>query len=260
MKSKVAVEVKGKQRQILSFTEKKTGDVYIRLYSGLQVGLPPNNKVIRQHRYSIHPSNQSQTYSMLKRTLEFVDEDSWTSSALTNAIKTNSGFFPVTIIRFDNLEAACYDLNVESADLIVPSFDPETQTLLMGLFVGNVDTPFPQHKDISVAQICFKSVRVVLMFLRVTLPAGVFGRISDSKTFPPDSVNDQIARSNLIQLMNGYTVEKSIEYFISMVIRQLQEHIQTQLSFIPNEEKELRDFIIEQSSQLIESISHLATT
>lgn len=151
----VNVSVNGRFRNLLSMNEKKTGDVYIRLISGSQIGIPPHAKAIKEDRYSIHVSPKSDTYTTLKKTFAIEDGPTITRTALTNAVKLKSGFSLLFVHRFTDLMADVYNnTGDEKSPIILDGYDPTMSTLFACVLIGPKDLPFPDtHSKAGIVRI-----------------------------------------------------------------------------------------------------------
>lgn len=103
-KCRIQVEVAGTARNVMTLTEEAKGDVYIRVYSGGQVGFGSEAIAVVEDRYSLHPSEKSTENVTLKHTLALANGEKRTSVALSDAVKTKSGFFHVFSHRTTELK------------------------------------------------------------------------------------------------------------------------------------------------------------
>jgi len=207
----IVVESQGKLRKIFTIRENKEG-IYFFVKSGTQEGLPPNNKIVSYEKYSIHHSRKSATYTTVKLTTRFKSGEERTVTALTNAVKTRTGFSPVFVIRFSDLNAPIYNLKTgddEKVVLQINDFNPASNTLYFGIYIGRADTPFPNFDGASVSQRCYGDIRVVLVYGYNMIPAIPYSYVYCRATFKPTDSNDTSSKSK----MNGESIEHNIEHF-----------------------------------------------
>mgnify|MGYP000506440345 FL=1 len=224
----IAVKSQGRLRKIFTIRENKEG-VYFFIKSGTQEGLPPNNKIVSYEKYSIHHSRKSATYNTVKLTTKFKSGEERTVSALTNAVKTRTGFSPVFVIRFSDLNAPIYDLkegDKEKVILEINDFDPTENTLYFGIYIGRADTPFPAFEGVTVSQRCYENIRVVLVYAYNMIPAIPYSYVYCRATFKPSDTND----TSSISKMNGESVERNIEHFRMSFNLLLKNQLMTLLS------------------------------
>lgn len=192
VRKRVNVKTSGIPRNILTIEENSKGDIYIRLKSGTGAGIAPYEK-LKQHRYSIHPSPKSQYYTTLKTTLEFANKKI-TSVALTTAVKSRKGFSHLCIHRFAKMEGAVNDITDDGTDtLTLFDFIEAENTLVLGIFIGHVESVFPSYKDIRIFELCISDVKLVLCFYLIDFPAIGFFRTMDNVTFAPEIFKDDLS-------------------------------------------------------------------
>jgi hypothetical protein len=143
LRKRVSVRTNGTPRSILLIDENMKGDVYLRIKSGTQVGIPPNEIPVLQDRYSIHPSPKSPTYTTLKSTFELANGLKRTSVALTDAVKEKNGFAHLFSHRSSDLQAPLYDVPTDDIDTIeLGDFDNSQYALIVGAFIGHPASVF----------------------------------------------------------------------------------------------------------------------
>ena len=206
----------GIKRRLLTVWENKPGDVYIRLHSGLQVGMPPEHTPILQHRYSIHPSPRSSTFTSIKQTFELSDGTKSSAIHLTDAVKLKTGFAPSFNVRFSDLRASCYDYNGESGgrEICLGEFDSNGETLIVAALLGNKRKLFPSSSiHYLIVPLISQQFKIVIKAGIVRLPATPMARTIGRATLRPEEVNDPIARARRRLGMTGLNVAQCEVYY-----------------------------------------------
>ncbi len=237
MKKRVNIVANGKLRNLLSIKESPKGDVYIRLKSGRQVGIPPNEIKISEHRYSIHVSPRSANYTTLKRTLQLEGGQSSTGCALTDAVKCNNGFSPIFSHRTTDLSGSDYDVKNDNTDsILLKSFDPEKEGLVFTIFVGNPEENFLKQSDNAIiAKFNTKNFQFIICYCFIRFSQNLpipfslpFAWTMDSITFDPETFNKQSSIYGAHEKMSGDAPQECIKYFCSskdfLMINLLETH------------------------------------
>ena len=209
------VKTNGVWRNVVVIDESPKGDVYIRVKSGTQVGIPPNASAVVEDRYSIHPSPNSPNYTMLKHTLTLENGSTTTSAALTDAVKLKRGFSHLFSHRSSDLAQPVNDFNDDAASVLSSGdFDTRCGSLVFGIFVGHPNTGFPIESDRQVANaIRSQHFQIVLCHVWLNLPALPFSWTLKSLTIPPELYDDAHGKESAYRKMSGKSAESSLELF-----------------------------------------------
>ena len=238
LRQRVNVSTNGAARSILMIEEAAKGDVYIRIKSGTQVGVPPNAVAVLQDRYSVHPSPKSPNYTTLKSTVELADGRKRTSVALTDAVKLRRGFAHLFTHRSSDLEAPIYDLPVDNIGTIgLGDFDPNQQTLITGVFIGHPDSEFPTAPANALVN-SFNSThfKFVICHHWLDIPALPFAWSMNSLTFAPEIFEDDQSREAALKKLEGQHPQSCLELFENFSNELLVNLLETYLVFAPDEE------------------------
>ena len=169
-KAKIIIYDRANPRRLMEITEsKKDGSLYIKNNAGLQRGLPPDNKIIKEQRHSIHPSDNSPLYSTIVKHLKF--EDNTFSPPFfhyTNAIKTGVGFTPVLHIRYSDLNHTSHEIGAAKADVVTLELgqtDLTKENIYLTMFVGHPDSEFdlPADSMDQMSQIITARFKIVIL-------------------------------------------------------------------------------------------------
>lgn len=164
----------GVPRQILSMTENKKGDVYIGLLSGFSPGFEETNRRMQEHRFSIHCSENSPEFNVIKQTYSIIGEGPHETTALTNAIKNNSGFANIFTIRCTSLDSEKYNIPKNgAAELIDIGCVNDFETLYVSVLVGGMDSPILIDRDLTDLQfieIKTKLFKIILLWANTDIP------------------------------------------------------------------------------------------
>ncbi|RAX40751.1 hypothetical protein [Rhizobium tropici] len=238
LRLRVDVKANSNPRNLLIFEEKKKGDVYIRLKSGVQIGMPPNEILIHQDRYSIHPSPISPTYTTVKKTFELKDETKITQSALTNAVKRKTGFAHIFTHRYSDLSAPLYDVQADCRDVIeLGDFDASKMALVVGLFVGHPDLIFPANSPtVGVDTFTSSKFRFVVCSTWLTIPAGLSSWTKSSITFPPELCGSVETQDSARQRMVGESPEACMELFQALTLELAANLLESHIAVSPDED------------------------
>lgn len=178
LNAKITITDRGNLRRLMEITEsKKDGSVYIKNNSGMQEGIPPNHKLIKEERYSIHPSDESPLYSTILNHHYFVDDTQGpTALHYTNAIKLKAGFTPVVHIRYPDFITPQYEIGKIKKDTVVINFgevDASAEFLYVSIFVGHPETefPLPEYCEFTKFEIITNRFRLVFLVSVINLPA-----------------------------------------------------------------------------------------
>jgi hypothetical protein len=152
LKLKCFVFNRDRQRQLLSFDEQPDGTVFVRNYSGLQVGHPPNNQIISEDRYSVHSSLSDPVYNTITQHLAFKSGIKSKKYLRTDAIKSGAGFCHMFTMRYSSLDSRANDVTPNRPGFIsvkLADFDADVSCFILSLFVGHKDTPSLVEDDTS---------------------------------------------------------------------------------------------------------------
>lgn len=210
VQTQVTMRAAGKERALFIIEEdpRKDGDVFIKIRTGHQVGVPPNNTLVRQQRFSIHPSHRSKEFSSIKQTLELIDGRREETVQMTDAVKLKTGAAPVFSLRFGDLSDKRYKVvQAKGFDkLSLGEFDPKTATPLVSVFVTHHDFDAPAVCDFGVIHEVRTSLflfLIVIAYLPMqSIPAA--GTISSITERTPE--DDVIASERMRARMTGLSL------------------------------------------------------
>ena len=142
---RVMVDANGVNRQVLSISEgdersNQAANLFIGMMPGIgyQETLEGERREVHARKYSIHPSPRNPDINTIKETIEFLKSPPLTHSHATTAIKKKRQFAPVFIRAYPHLREERYQERPHKRKKIVNlgAFNPDTTTLVLGLFVG----------------------------------------------------------------------------------------------------------------------------
>jgi hypothetical protein len=169
VQTQVTMQAGGKERALFMIDEdpRKDGDVFIKIRTGLQVGVQPNHTLVRQQRFSVHPSHRSKEFSSIKHTLELVDGRREETVQMSDAVKLKTGVAPVFSLRYGDLSDKRYNVTQAKGfdKLNLGDFDPKTGTPIVSVFVTHHDFDAPAVCDFGVIH----EVRTSLFLLLIVV-------------------------------------------------------------------------------------------
>lgn len=156
MKKRFTINVDGKAKTVLSILENSNNfDLNIHITGGgatysadslkeLVAGTEEENYIRSEKHITIHNSPKSKENNVIKRTIEYVDQEAETSVQLTGAIKTNNLYTPALFRVCGNLSRKRYDLpeNCEDEIINLGSYTPNKDQLRFMVVVSDVNKPF----------------------------------------------------------------------------------------------------------------------
>jgi hypothetical protein len=187
-----AVKTKdGGECLLFSIVERANGDLIIPIPGGdTSLNEWDKGASISETRCSIHQSLRSPTYTTIKLT-STSDKKVTTQVALTDAVKTKSGFSPVFFRRCQNPEISSLNpvaSRPRDETLTLPEFEPEKFTLFYGIFVGHRDAAFiAGHDDVNIAKFRFGQFQLVVMVSLGKFPSYVTTEVLSPVTTPPET-------------------------------------------------------------------------
>jgi len=92
---------------------------------------------VKQSRYSIHPSDESQNdVNLIKLTHTYENGEEFTSVHFTAGIKQTNMFAPIITRRFDDVRSMCYDIAPSKTKRVKLDDSEPLFTSVVGVFVG----------------------------------------------------------------------------------------------------------------------------
>jgi hypothetical protein len=230
VKTRIMVKTNGRQRALVTFRENTKGDLYIGMYSGLQVGVPPDNIKIKEHRYSLHVSERIPTDNLIKRTFILEDGSERNLYTYTNAVKTKSGFFCISLKRYSDLSASYYDVseNTSFKKINIGDFSPSHHTLIVGIFVGSPESLFPETSDTClIFRVVSLLFQIIILVAWNQAPATPFAWFMDSVTMPSEEGMSDEEKQSLAKFMSGKSPTQCMKYFSDAVIYLTKNQLET---------------------------------
>ncbi|WP_342361423.1 hypothetical protein [Terrarubrum flagellatum] len=203
------VSTNGIVRNLFNIEERAAGDVYLRLKSGTQVGIPPDAKRVIEDRYSVHVSPRSPTYTTFKHTLRIEGAPERVSTALSDAVKARNGFAHIFTHRTSDLAAPVYDLRQDNAISInLGDFSPDHHAMIIGVFVGHPDSVFDAKPETAlVNEIVTTHFKFVFLRTWTLIGALPFSWTMTNQTLDPKVV------PGASHMMSGVTAEQCVGIF-----------------------------------------------
>jgi hypothetical protein len=202
---RVTIDVDEKPREVFQIFEHRNEELRIVSRLGTKFGLSPDGAVMMESRYSIHPSKRSPKYSTVKNTIRYGNEEPKYTVALTAAVKS-SGFSMVFVNACPDLRDDRYRVPEDNKAqlLAIGTYDPATQSLVCGLFIGNRESKFPPDpNNWPMRFLVIGNLKLVLLFIALAIPSGPIGFVSMRKTYAPEEFDDENVQENLWRLMEG---------------------------------------------------------
>ncbi len=142
------------------------------------IGIPlpwRRGKRVSVSRFSIHPSNKSQSLTTIKFT-QICEGQIYTSVLYTTAIKKTNSFCPFVFIASSKTNVK-RDIAKSSARRIILDMVDDRCTFLYSLAVGQRETPFlwSPLEYINSKQIKFNKFSIVILYAFVTIPSSDYG-------------------------------------------------------------------------------------
>ncbi len=246
LRKRVNVRTNGTPRSLLLIEENKKGDVYVRIKSGTQVGIPPNEIPVLQDRYSIHPSPKSPNYSTLKSTFELANGLKRTSVAVTDAVKQKSGFAHLFSHRSSDLMAPLCDVPNDDIETIeLGDFDNRKYALFLGAFIGHPDSEFCASENEIINSIRSEHFQIVIANVWVDIPPLPFAWTMNSLTLAPEIFEDEGAQESAYHKMAADSAEGCLKLFRGLKDELLVNLLETYKAIASDEQtkKNIQDSI-----------------
>lgn len=214
-----AVRCAGAERILFSALEKKDGELI--LVTKTAERATPGGPIIREQRFSVHPSLRSQEYTTIKQTLNTADGKSETSVVLTDAVKRKNGFSVLYARRVQNLSDSRYIIS--SADrrgkvYVLADYDPELYSMYFGVFLAHPDVQFDARADgIVVSQFPFKTFQLVVLTSLAGAPSHYSTHYATAVTFPPEISDHGPTKETLRYHMSGRSPKVCLHQYLNSV-------------------------------------------
>ena len=239
MEKEVVVYVDGRVRRVLKITEKKSKKsefnfIQIFPYVGINLGYS-NERPIGSNKYSIHPPRPGQEeftihFKVVKPGLEGLDlADRWLDHRhKTTALFTDTNFAHIVSARCTRLTTATNDPKVKAPDqMMIPrAHSSKEETLLIGVFVGKLGTPFevPANSEIGLLRIDGKDFSVIVLYSFAKNPSMDYGYFLPTVTTAIQDIDDARGKEVMASIMRGGDASFSIDHFIWHSIEMLIEY------------------------------------
>jgi len=248
LKKTFCISVDGIPRRILSFTEMKGGDIYVRLFSGTQIGVPPDQIRILNDKYSVHPSRRSLEYNTIKKTLSLENGFKTTSAFLTNAIKSIGVFAHIFSCRMTDLKAPIYYLDEKNSKNFTSlgNIDVSEKVLLISLVVTNPLTEFPDFiENGNATQLIIGEVKFIILRSYESCPALACAWTIGKITSAPELIEDETAREDARNHLKGVSLEQTLENVNSYAEQLMENYFITlhNMTDDPQIRKEIKEII-----------------
>jgi hypothetical protein len=189
---RVSINANGKSRALFSVKDPPNGEMLVSRKSpdtlrpsGLNPWKMPIIQgvlpAIKEQRYSIHPSLESEDGNLLKSTMKIASGKTFHTHHWTKTIKSGQNYAPMFVQRCPTLDSENYSVTKPGIqELSLGSYDPQHFTPFFGVFVAARDnvfelpvaTQFPAvFVPINVAQHQFHSVRLIVLWSFLSLPS-----------------------------------------------------------------------------------------
>lgn len=253
MKKKLAkalfyVSVNNRPRRILRFKETVKGDIYVRLYSGTQVGVPPNEIRILNDKYSVHPTLLNSELNMIKKTISLKNGFERTSVFFTNAIKSVGLCSNIFSCRMSNLQAQIYDLDQASLPgaTSLGKLNVEEKVMILSLLVTNRSTEVPDFfKNADATQFTIGETKFVIIrqyqFGAALECAWTVGKF----TFDPSQMEDEEAKKMAENRLKAGSLDAALEEIYIATEMLMENYFVTLHNLIEDEQikQEIREMI-----------------
>lgn len=150
------VEVLGAPRCLFTLEERPDQTVIVACQSAEMMGrgLPKEyeGREINNQKYSIHPSFGSETeinYITLEIKIPGIEQ--YREEHVTGALKMHNKFVSIVVVRCSDLRLERYKPGGGSrANWVLGSYDPERESLMYGVFVGNRERGFSVEQNLVI--------------------------------------------------------------------------------------------------------------
>lgn len=205
-------------RILFSVLEKENGELI--LVSKTAERTKPNGPVIREQRFSVHPSQRSPIYTTVKQTLNTADGKSETSVMLTDAVKRKAGFSILYARRVQNLDEDRYTIggNRKHKLNVLADYDPSFYSLYFAVFLGHPDAPFEARTDgVVVSHFRFRSFKLLVLASLDAVPSHYSTHYATAVTFPPEVSKQNEIQDALRFQMTGRPPEACLHQYVNSV-------------------------------------------
>src|ERR1700722_1383586 len=166
---------------------------------------------IKEQRYSIHPSLESEDGNLIKSTMKIASGKSFHTHHWTKAIKSGQNYAPMFVQRCPILDSENYSVTKAGIQEIgLGSYDPQYFTPFFGVFIAARNNEFPSTVQdstmlvpINVTQHQFRTVRLIVLWSFLALPSHPSSMASLFQT-----------NIDTPELTEGLSVQQCCDYFV----------------------------------------------
>lgn len=231
LKARIVAETPFGKRTLFLLKENTKGDVYITHYSGFQKGLPPDNILAKQDRYSIHPSMYSPVYTTLKHTVVYEGGHTTGGTSLTNAVKLKQGFGTIFAHRATDLKDDMHNIDGRYPIYSIGGYNPDESFLLIGAVISHPEVELPQFNEFQSSSLLSTQFRVTFFWYIFMMPSIPFAVTLDKMTIRPEVWPGSEA------MMDSEPASRTADLFLLMAFRLIENYLQTIVSIVEPDEK-----------------------
>ncbi|MGY3450256.1 hypothetical protein [Bradyrhizobium sp. USDA 4353] len=212
-KIRFTIAVSENDRNLFSILQRKNGDLTIGFGFAETFEFSPDNPKIVHQKYSVHKSPNSSEFNTITHEIFLSDHSMYRSTALTDAVKSNTGFQPLFIRRCPNLAIDRYLIasSDKAARARLTPID-EPMTLLYAVFVGAAGALFGPQPNIDVYERDLDYFKIVVLSHHFPLPPHRTGQFLHHVTIDPRE-DDGSVDKQLRNLMRGKDPESCTSHF-----------------------------------------------
>jgi len=200
------ITVNSRARRIFRFEETNTGSVFIAIFSGSQIGIPPDHIEVTERRYSIHPTPENNELNAIHYTFKLNNGDKKEHFNYTDAIKSREGYVPIFCELFPSLAARKYDMRTKhfKSSFELGNYDLTEKCLIVYLIACHKDASAPERirDDIKIVEYVAGDYKFIMLLSCIEAPATEFAwHTSKITENPEDFANeaDQIAARQFME-------------------------------------------------------------
>ena len=181
------VTADGHEQRLFTVRETAKDDLILTLKRGeLAGGLPRSGgsddgvpSLIKQSRYSIHPSNASPTGNLIHYHYDGRHSEQFKGRFWSDAIKSHGGFAPITQVWVPDVRSTTFDAPVRTKPdrVSLGQFEPDHFRLRYMPLVSAPDRAFvvPSDENLNMTSVVFRQFRLTILWNYVPFPSDVHG-------------------------------------------------------------------------------------
>lgn len=184
----VTIVADGQEKRLFTVREKTKDDLIVVLKRGALAGGTPRSgraddgvpSLIKQSRYTIHPSNASPTGNLINYHYDGKHRETFNGRFWTDAIKLHDGFAPVTQVWVPDVRSPTFDPSARKAPerVSLGIYEPDHFRLRYMVLISAPGRAFamPKGENINETSIVFRRFRLTILWNYVPFPSDAQGQ------------------------------------------------------------------------------------